>query len=264
MKTINLLKAGAGALMLATAQLQAQSLAYNYPAALTANESAGQISGGPYDAANVFTVNSSIYVNELGLFSTGANPNPFGVGQSAQVSIYSVTISLNELDTATLAVGPVSFSQSSPGTLVAGTSTLAQGISSVLLTPGLYMVAVNNFGGPGLLPYYDNDLAPVNSATANTTGGYLSFGGSFLNDDNVALGNIPPSNLPDWGFWSLGLNNAPRFADANFGFVPVPEPGVLEIGTVGFVLVLFACVSRCKNRSKKSLTFTTFSIKNAK
>jgi hypothetical protein len=245
MKTMNYLKALIGVLVLAAAHLQAQTLAYNY-SATTPNESAGQIDFGPYDAGNIFTVNSPIYVDELGLFSTSADP--FGVGQTADVSIYSVTIISNEIDSATLVVGPATFSEASPGTLVG--QTLEQGISNAELTPGLYMVAVDNFGSSSL-PYSDNQLPTVNSSSANTGGGLLSFGGSFLNSDNDPLtGNFPSADLPDWGFYSLGSDNAPRLADANFGFVAVPEPGALAMTTIGFAL--FACLRRYINRSKKA------------
>jgi hypothetical protein len=269
MKPMNPLKVVAGALVFVAAHLQAQNLAYNYSSTLTANESVAPITGGPSDMGNVFYVNSSISVNQLGVFSSGANATPFSGAQGVNVSIFSITVTpmpyTEIMDSGTLVSGATAtFNQSNPGTLATGTSTLVQTITPVSLSPGLYMVAVNNFGSQtagnvgsnswAALPYYDNNYTPVNSATVNTFGGYVSFDGSFEDDNNDDLLSFDDATIPDssqWGYYSVGSYNSPRFADANFGIVAVPEPGVLEIGAVVLV-VLFACVSRYKKHSKRA------------
>lgn len=256
---MNPIKAVAGALMFAAAHLQAQSLAYNYSSTLTANESVAPITSGPGDFGNDFYVNSPISVNLLGLFASGG-VNPFSGSQSADVSIFSISVSSTPgpeiIDTATLVTGATVTLNQSTGAIVPGTSTYAATITPVSLASGLYMVAVDNYGSAGFLPYYDNNQTPVNSASANTFGGYVSYNGygSFENDDNVPLtaSITDPDTLADFLYYSQGSYNAPRFADANFGIVAVPELGVSQIGVVGLVLVLFARIIRGKNQSKKA------------
>jgi hypothetical protein len=106
----------------------------------------------------------------------------------------------------------------------------------MFLSPGTYMVVANNYGNNGTFPYYDNGKAPAGGITANTGGGALTFGGSFIDFTTFALGGGLP-NLPDWGFFD---HTIPRIAAGNFAFAVVPEAsafGGAAIALLGLIYV---------------------------
>ena len=206
--------------------------AYNYPVGLPGN---GQ--SGVYTIGNAFTVNSPITVDDLGMFDANGIPST----EPISVAIYSISAVADELQSATLAVNPVSFSALNPGTLLPGTSTRVLSVPSVTLHPGTYMVVANNYGGSGALPYYDTTHAPMGLISGNTGGGAVSFLGSYKDNGVIALGATLP-DLSDWGYFDTQL---PRMAAGNFSFTftIVPEAGLFG----GAVAVLLGLVygGRC-------------------
>jgi hypothetical protein len=214
----------------ARATLAYDEVAYDYPASLAPN---GQ--SGPYSIGNIFTVNSDIDVNELGIYE----PSGYTINGSISVAIYAINEVNEQLLGSSLVVAPVSFTAGSPGSLLAGTSTAMKTVGTVELNPGTYMVVANNYGSSGALPYYDNGKTPAGEITGNDFDGAVTVGAAYRAAGVDPLGASVENPL-SWGYQD---DTIPRLAAGNFAFTIVPEAGVF--GGVAIALLGLVYVGRC-------------------
>lgn len=205
----------------------------------------------------LFTVNSPIFVTQLGTFDNPANGSGT-FGGTISVAIYSVTLSGNNITGGSLVVSPVSFLTGSAGTLLSGTDTRLKDIADVQLVSGTYMVVANHYGTAAgtEMPwnmYYEvtSPIIPGGGppyASANTGGGLLGWpNGDYYMNSPASWGSSLPAG---WTFVSDAYT--PRWTGGNFDFVPVPEAGAFAMAGVG--LLGFVYVGRCAWLRRKTAT----------
>jgi hypothetical protein len=240
MKTWNSVKITGGVVVAAlfvAAQAQA-IIAFNFPQ-LNGNQNYP----GTLSLGELFTVNTPVNINALAAYDDPANGS--GVfGGPVQVAIYQVNLSGNNIIGGTLVVNPLTFTTANPGTLIPGTTTREQALSSpVPLGAGTYMIVANYYAGSAGTENdwnrntYSGSLLP----TANTGGGVVGYGANYYSFGNLTWG----ASLPTGSWVYDNVNNPandwhPRYMAGNFDFTPVPEVaafGVAGVGLLGLVYI---------------------------
>jgi len=235
MNTFKKLALGLAVTGLVVAQASA-TVAYNFSAA-TGNQIGGQFSLG-----DVFTVNSSISVDQLGVIGGSASA-------SSDVAIYSINLSGNTITSSSqvaLKTGITSGSASANGDL--------QSITPVVLAAGTYLIVANNMGASGVSDYnpvYDTANGPnfpdstgVNHVTtASSPNITFSALGFFASSGSL------PANVNGFTADTFWTGGGPRYGAGNFDFAPVPEIGVFGTASAGLLGLIY--VGRCGLRKRK-------------
>jgi hypothetical protein len=244
MKTNNSVRIiGATVVTVLLAATQAQAIiAFNFP-----NLDANQNYASALSLGEIFTVNSSIYVNRLAAYDDPSN----GLGTfggPVSVAIYSISLSGNTINSGTLAVNPLTFQTGDAGTLLAGTTTTYKDISPVQLIPGTYMIVASGYSGGGEANWNQGSTGgPTGLLTANTGGGLVSYGQNYYATANLtwnsSLPNVPSGSSPNWVYDIVSdpLDNfRPRYMAGNFDFTPVPEVATFGAAAVGLLGLVYA------------------------
>lgn len=181
-----------------TGKIHAQQImAFSNSAALP---SGGLQVNGPFALGLEFTVNSNVYVTQLGAYDSTIGGSGAGFGTSVQVGIYSEASQSFLPQTATFS-GTV-------GTVVG--SYRFQGIPALALPPGNYIVVAAGLGVPGT-PLWNARIAGTTPSLIqlNTGGGTLTLGRSMY---AMSSG----SQLTPVIFTDMGPN--PQYAAGSFMF----------------------------------------------
>jgi hypothetical protein len=247
MRTSNSLKIIGGvavAALLVAAQAQA-TIAYDFPT-VNANQN---YPSGSLSLGEIFTVNSSINVNQLAAYDNPANGSGI-FGGPVSVAIYSVALSGQNITGGSLAVNPLTFSTANPGTLISGTTTREQALSSpVTLGAGTYMIVANNYGGAaGTENNWNRGIPPGGASSpwpsANTGGGLVTYGANYYYVGNIPMGASLPTGA-SWNYDAVsnpGNTWHPRYMAGNFDFnlsvIPeVPQFAMVGVGLLGLVYI---------------------------
>jgi hypothetical protein len=192
--------------------------------------SAGQTGNQVYSGVGIeFQVNSAITVSELGIYDSGQD----GIAAStAPLSAYLFTGTGTVLASST-------FFNSDPGTLdPASGGYRFKSISSLILTPGLYVLA--GYGWTSSDPEHNSNVGGTPD-TFNTAGTALTYIGSPFGGGSDPAGTFPTNTC---------CGNVDFFSAANIEFTvgTVPEPATWAMLVLGFAGVGFMAYRR-KNKA---------------